>query len=300
MEQEYLQIKKKNDDGLVDRRIDLLNIIYVAEGVRPLTRFLITTDKVPALGQFLKKAGLKMLLSELKTFDEFGMKRMIYISKDPALCWKALTAELTGDHAALGKLLGYPECCIKFFIENYEKASNLHDDFTLLSLANSKSESFSPLMNISLKYFDSAFINHYPCSFDCSCSLELAKRSAGCIERCAPQLYTHMMDELQTAVIYSDDTGVHALSGVGTDEQSLTYDGVRLTSPNDFHNLLEKGNKIEIVDRHHFKVCKDGQMIREIKDLSVGLLLFNHDLVVDKNVPFTTRRPTQYLKSQET
>ncbi|MFC1753027.1 DUF483 domain-containing protein [Thermoproteota archaeon] len=273
------------DDGMFKQVVDKIvtlegnihfcNVLYVLAGLKPVTRFLLTKVSLEEARTFLESTGLKMLVSDIATFENDKIKYMVYISGNEDSARDALRAEMDGDHETLGRLLGYPECCVKSFSQNYELARRLFDDYTLIALENSYTQGFPFYMNVSLRYFDASFLNHFPCSFNCSSSLELAKQFAECIKRCTPHLYDQMITKLATAVIYSNDTGVHAFKDVSFTQEGFHYDGVRLTSPNEFHELLKKGNNIKVLDKHHFIIYNDQEKVKEVNDELIGVLQFN-------------------------
>ncbi|MBU0461696.1 MAG: DUF483 domain-containing protein [Nanoarchaeota archaeon] len=263
--------------SLLDGRINFCEVLYVASGLKPVTRFLLSEQNLDEAKGFIESLGLSVYAPCMMTSDKGMLKRMIYIAKKEEDAHDALAAELEGDHERLGILLGYPECCIKFFVRNQEKARMMYDDYTLLALENSFTKYLPFYTNISLRYFDCMFINHFPCSFNCSRSLESAKRYAECIARCAPHLYDELVHSLRTAVVYADETGVHAFKGVQFTREGFHYKDVRLTSEKEFHHLLKRGNFIKVIDRHHFVIMRDNEIIQEVKDPLIGVLQFSAD-----------------------
>ncbi|MBA7595642.1 hypothetical protein ES703_02607 [subsurface metagenome] len=64
------------------------------------------------------------------------------------------------DHRTIGKLLGYPDCCIDFFIETFPKG-------ILDPVAEIKHDGENPMLNQMLRYFGPRIAPHFPCSFTC-------------------------------------------------------------------------------------------------------------------------------------
>ena len=124
---------------------------------------------------FLVKSKFKVLLDDKnQVFSNKGMRIpeddprpgmfFIYLSKDEQKALFASYAELTNNHAELGRLLGYPACCIDFFCQNFnENNTNLE-----LSPTN-------PWTNLSLREKDAVLLSHFPCSSNCIESIKLAQ-----------------------------------------------------------------------------------------------------------------------------
>jgi hypothetical protein len=71
-----------------------------------------------------------------------------------------------GDNEAIGKVLGYPLCCVKFF-NRYWISENWID--TSFHMAGGKEDHyfFSPYCNILLRWLGLRYVSHLPCSFIC-------------------------------------------------------------------------------------------------------------------------------------
>lgn len=78
-------------------------------------------------------------------------------------------ADLKGDHKTIGKMLGYPECCIDYFIKtfpiNYDPVwVDLEGEITGYSEANQM-----------LRYFGSRITSHLSCSPNCKATKEIGE-----------------------------------------------------------------------------------------------------------------------------
>jgi hypothetical protein len=125
---------------------------------------------------FLIKSKFKVLLEDKdKIFSNKGIRIdendprpgmwFVYLSKDEKKALFASYAELTNNHGELGRLLGYPQCCIEFFCQNFnENNTNLE-----LSPTNSWT-------NLSLREKDAVLLSHFPCSSECEESIKLAQK----------------------------------------------------------------------------------------------------------------------------
>jgi len=125
---------------------------------------------------FYIKSKFKVLLDDPEnSFSNRGLRItednprpgmfFIYISKYEKSALLASYAELLLRHKELGQLLGYPECCIDFFIQHFnEKQTNLELSPTNL------------WTNLSKRDEDCVLLSHFPCSSECQESIKLAKQ----------------------------------------------------------------------------------------------------------------------------
>jgi len=85
------------------------------------------------------------------------------------------------DHRTIGKLLGYPECCIDFFVDNWSKVSidpmyEIATNSEGATINDNRVElSVHPFTNQMLRYFGLRITPHLPCSFTCERTIELGK-----------------------------------------------------------------------------------------------------------------------------
>jgi len=75
------------------------------------------------------------------------------------------------DHTTIGKMLGYPECCVGFFNEWWPKGIV---DMVYESYKNTEGECH-PMLNTALRYFGLKIIPHFSCSFNCEESIKFAE-----------------------------------------------------------------------------------------------------------------------------
>ena len=131
---------------------------------------------------YLVKSKFKVILDDENHFTNKGVRipekdpRMgmyfIYISKDETKAYLASYYELINDHRKLGLLLGYPECCVDFFCQNFDENNT-----------NLELKPTNMYTNISKRNEDFVLISHFPCSSDCKKSIELGKKYFEVLER---------------------------------------------------------------------------------------------------------------------
>lgn len=138
--------------------------------------------------------GLLIKSSEISGISENQEKAMniIYISKDEKKAELANLYELRKDHLNLGIALGYPRCCIDFFIRNNEKAKD--KDFYSLTVKYSKGKEFPFQNNLFLREKDISLLSHFPCSLNCKYSKKIADKR---IELLKKHINTALFNDLK-------------------------------------------------------------------------------------------------------
>lgn len=79
-------------------------------------------------------------------------------------------ASLSGDHVTQGLMLGYPECCTRFFTKVWKSGSL---DPCYESFMNTSGD-VDPRLNVMLRYFGIKIIPFFPCSFNCERAIEVS------------------------------------------------------------------------------------------------------------------------------
>ena len=108
---------------------------------------------------------------------------------------------------SVGRLLGYPECCIREFVSR-----NPSQGDPVLSTYKTEGR-ISWYVNVSLLSFDWALITHVPCSPRCERSLELAYGAYRVLFEGSLQLAQQMTLALATHVLHTEYFGVLAFRG---------------------------------------------------------------------------------------
>jgi len=158
-------------------------IILLLQNVKEVVRQGFYASELPAVEDFCQNNYLFLVKSKFKVaiedpeenFSNKGLRLkeddprpgmyFVYISKEEKLALLASYAELMNRPRELGRILGYPECCVEFFCKNFgENNTNLE-----LTPTN-------PWTNLSKRDQDCVLISHFPCNSECAESIELAKK----------------------------------------------------------------------------------------------------------------------------
>jgi len=143
---------------------------------------------------FLVRSEFKVILEDIeKDFSNKGIyvdkddpregMYFYYISKDELLAYSAAMYEINSDDYNLGVILGYPKCCIDFFLKHKEVQQGLSYNYEKPILENSNGVEFPFYTNIFQRHKDICLISHFPCSLNCSESIELAKANFNLLEK---------------------------------------------------------------------------------------------------------------------
>lgn len=263
-----------------------LEILYILENVKPVSRILIEENEIPKISNFLKEHNLRSALSDFKIADSIDTNRTysdqgikidrnsniqgklsMYVSKSQELAEQAKQLEAKNKHTELGILLGYPKCCSEFFENNFQIESKRKNDYTLAALRNSNGFSFPFYTNIAIRHMDLTLLSHFPCSFTCKHSIKIAKNNLKIIEKYSRRYHNLISDMLKGAVIYTEDNGVFLLKDIKVNNNKLFYK--RIIGPNNpTHNLLKSSPNLEIINKNIIKINN-----KELTNL--GFILFS-------------------------
>ncbi len=283
-----------------------LEVLYVVEGTKPCARLLVFEDELNKVIDFLKYNKIHTAISDFKVVkiytqsDYYSDKSLkiskddpkkghylVYLSQNKEVAEKAKMMEHEGMHKELGLILGYPLCCCNFFSNKFKEKSldkNLDDmDLTLEILKNSDGYEFRFYNNICARHFDVTLLSHFPHSFNCKPSSEIAesnlktlmnkskeinksKESSGLAE-----LFTKI---LQSVVVYTPDQGIILLKKYQFEKISneITYEDVLTTKKSKLYFLISSNNKLKIINKNH--ILMDNFDVKATKDDQFGIMVF--------------------------
>jgi hypothetical protein len=196
-----------------------LEIIYLLEGLKPVVRHGFYEHELEKVEEFCNENNLFLVKSPYKVvitdvsegnYSNKGIKvpinderqgmLFIYISKDEEKAMLANIHETENNHRELGILLGYPLCCIDFFIKHEPEQSREKNDYIKPILENTEGYEFPFQNNIFIKDFDITLLNHFPCSLNCQNSLELAKTHLNIIRKYDSNLAAYFINRLKRKI----------------------------------------------------------------------------------------------------
>jgi len=251
-----------------------LEILYLLDNIKETVRLDSNDSELKKIKDFCNKEKLQLEVSDFKLIkimdkgkggyanivkrvpvsnSQPGLKH-IYISKDKNKSKFLKILENKNDDSAVGEVLGYPECCVDFFIKNKEKQQKLQNDYILPALKNSDGFKFHFYTNYAVRYFDITLLSHFPHSFNCENSITIANENLKIIKNCSKELANNFESMLKSAVLYTENQGIFVFRDYKLKNNILHYNEIKSTIKNDILELLNKNKKLEIIDKNQLKI----------------------------------------------
>ena len=243
--------------------IKSLEVLYVIEGVKPCARILVFEDELEKVMNFLKDSKINTAVSDFKVLKQTAQSEFysdksvkvdknskqkgylfVYLSKSKGTSEKAKLMEENNNHKELGLLLGYPKCCCEFFEKNFDEKKNT--DLTLKTLENSDGYEFPFYNNIAARHFDVSLLSHFPHSFECKPSIEIAKNNLRIIKKHSEQLAAVFLGILQCVVVYTVEEGIFLLRKYEKIDYGIVYGDVLTTSKSKLYYLIASNKELKI------------------------------------------------------
>jgi hypothetical protein len=166
----------------------------VAIGLRDCALVIVSDEELPAFSEMLASVGLDLVpvqpiasgytnrLAQPRA-GEAGMFFCLVSRGEHAAeflrLWK------TCSHAAVGRLLGYPSCCVAFFEHVWSQYSDTTWPMARNTSGHTRDASglncevrASWQTNVLLRWLGVRAVPHFPCSFSCAASIEFANALA--------------------------------------------------------------------------------------------------------------------------
>lgn len=257
----------------------MLEVLYVYENVKTSCRLIVNSKQLFNLIKLCRKFNLEINLekfrinpvkdsskagysnsSEILPFNSKQGSFIIYISENKT--------DILSDPKNLGLNLGYPKCCVNFYLKNldYVKKDAYHD--LVLQAIPKRFKIFPFYTNIAIRYFGIQLLSHFPCSFDCKKSIEIAKTYLNCVKKYDSELANFLIQHLSSFVVYTQNKGVFYSPNYKMTEKNIKFHKLKGTVKNGLFSILNKNKKIKINSPRSFFI-KD-----ELLNSDVFLLAF--------------------------
>jgi hypothetical protein len=174
----------------------------------------------PACGGILH-TGTPVLLDEASEMQA----RYFFIGADDLAAQLACIFDLA-DSVSLGRVLGYPDCCVEFFRAKEATWPRGRPLDLVPLVAPPTSGHYQALLNYACRHFGCALLSHFPCRWDCEGSLGVAEGVLAALALHAPDLRDEILDCLDTDVLYALPHVIAAKSG-RWQHGRLTWNGGR-------------------------------------------------------------------------
>lgn len=189
----------------------------VKQGYRPAAVIHIDQNN---LGEMLEKINKdRLVFTPILTsgyYEGFAHKHKPVQPGEPFYWYGSLTrnyedgqkfkkAELTHDHKTIGSLLGYPDCCIRYFIKNFSK----NYDPIWINLTGKKNVVRGyPECNQMLRYFGARITSHFSCSPTCKKTKKIGEKWLKVMEGIDKDLTKELYDLLAGPLTWDSYHGV--------------------------------------------------------------------------------------------
>ncbi len=207
-----LEIPIHNYQGI----IPFQDFIEVNSGIKKAFKMIISPpENYQIIKQFLNNEGIITKKSNFKyVFSEYGDSGervpltvegkggvTLYASKSEEILNELIEADLSFNDEKIGKIFGYPQCCIDAYNNRVNK------DYILESYKSTK-EKFDWKLNNFIQMPNYYLIPHYPCSYDCKESIKLATRILEEIKKEEPAFAEQIERYLKRPVLYSNNSAM--------------------------------------------------------------------------------------------
>jgi len=264
-----------------------LEILYLLEGAKKAVRLDANEQELEKIKKFCNDQKLFLELSDFKVIKipdsgKGGYSNIVkraplsnlnpglyhlYISKDKNKSKFLKILESRNDDRAAGELLGYPKCCIDFFMENMEKQRKIQNDYILPALENSNGFKFPFYTNHAIRYFDATLLSHFPHDFICMASISIAQENLKIIRKHDEHLAKKFEEMLKSAVLYTENEGIFIFKNFKLNGNIIEYNEIMPTIKNELFSQLSQTKKIGIINKNQVKI---GNKILD----NVGFMVF--------------------------
>ena len=267
--------------------IQVQELLAVKHGIKPLLRTAIHPENIKSVEIICKEKGLFSMIkpfSQLYTTKFDSPINIIYISRSKDILRKAYLSEKSGDRKLLGELLGYPSCCVEFFLDALKNGKFPYPVKTYLKtkgkpsfLLNSIFKMESRLDSKELEIFQSNpdfanrisclfLISHIPCSYTCKDSIKIGRKMLTLLEREEPRLAKEIVFTLKKPLLFFNDFNWVIFDGKVVGK---TIDYTSVLPPlslmqESLVNKFREGDKVK-VGKELVEIFKGDEIIHEIK-----------------------------------
>lgn len=273
---------------LLQSPVMIQEIIWVLEGLKPVARLLFHEAYLNTILDFCAQQKLHVALGDYKLIevpesyqsiggingkidDGYGrilwslvgatVKRstsysghtMLYLSLDSELAYRAKEAEEAGNSKALGRLLGYPQCCVEAFEGPIHE---LPGHLGKIDLTKVNFMETLPFENnhFLLNEFCLGIVDYKPCSPKCSHTIKLTCTYWNCLKHVLPDFAKCLQEQLQGLLIAIKGEGIFFAKEYYRVEEVIKFGKLfKLDNGSKtFMQLLERTSEIKMMGQQTF------------------------------------------------
>lgn len=269
------------------------DILLAHDGVKPSCRVYIDDSKLNKSKKLFQKHGLFLASSEFRHsgpaekgkggFSDkrkrvplgHGGLRCYYISKTKKISEEAKKHEYMKDHEKFGRILGYPDCCVRFFRDISMKINRNGFVSDVMGRTRGKPP-YDFRNNFISQYFGFSLLSHFPCSFNCRNSARLAEKYFSVIRSYSKEWAQKFTDYQKSAILFTEDAGIFLLKEFSLEKNILKYDSLKMrtTLENGISKKLGEGDNIKMVNKNHIMIRKGSFVLKEMKGKNICMCIF--------------------------
>jgi hypothetical protein len=274
--------------------LERIELLMVVSGHKAVMRTSVRPERWPRLRAFLDRHGLawasqantaRYLLDRGKggwsnLLDDTSGKRpgrqelFVYVAREQRLADQLLALEGSDDDA-FGALLGYPQCCRLAFKRMFPVALRHQGDLIpVVADQTPGPQPWSFLLNIVGRYFGTALLSFYPCSFSCTVARGLASTAFAEIAQVAPNDASAIRSLLSAPCLYTEYQGIYAFPDATWDDGFLRYYDVLMTTRNRIGAALREGSHLNVAHDGRLEISNRGRSVGTIGGANVRLMVF--------------------------
>ncbi|MCP4136719.1 MAG: hypothetical protein GY754_37465 [bacterium] len=210
-----------------------------------------------------------------ESFDVNKKNNTFILSKDRQCIKQAQDAYAVDDFRTIGLLLGYPACCVEWFLDKVFEDVLVPLTFVVREVYLNSKKLLWPLNNVTnfdgriarvpkeyedtIPFSFTSLISHVPCSYDCKQSLDIAERNYLLSKKYDRDNF-YQLQLLQKPIFYVDDYNFIVFEG-NSGENKITYSKVKLHySLHDLLPFVKEGDEL-IIEKDTVIVMKNGSAI---------------------------------------
>lgn len=206
-----------------------IEIMLVAAKVKPSSLLVVSPSTLAIVSRQASVYGLiALVLGRQGSSSSYAATSIPYVDGQPydfrvAICTQSLVdhwlhAWEHHDDETIGVLLGYPECCRRFFSRYWVDEGFV--DTTWVQAANTAEVANNVInvhpnaaCNVTLRHLGLRWVSHLPCSFKCQPTIALMADYAPVIKEEFPEEYRTLSEALQWPVRW---TALHGIAEITT------------------------------------------------------------------------------------
>jgi len=271
------------NEGLKKYGIDYQSYLLLKAGIKPVIRLTIGENLQKHFEKFCNDLNLFV---SIKRFNEIYNQELkvpvfiAYISTSEILAEKAYYAEYNANRKELGRMLGYPKCCVDEYVNRLlnknldymvdcllktEGLNSFYCNFLFNFDSKLNSEGEQILKNnreIFERYKIYFLIKHIPCNFNCKNSIKLGEITFKLLKDELPELTRKIEFVLKKPILYFDYFNWIIFDGI-VDGNELLYKQIlpiKSLFPADKLKIIKKCNMIRCLDNKIF-VLKNERVV---------------------------------------